>query len=81
MHRLRRRDRGVGIAHESCSYCTALEHEIGLHAEERRPPQHDVRELSDGWTVKTADGKLSAHYENTVALTDEGAIILTDAHV
>ena len=41
----------------------------------------DVRELSDGWTVKTADGKLSAHYENTVALTDEGAIILTDAHV
>ena len=32
-------------------------------------------------TVKTADGKLSAHYENTVALTDEGAIILTDAHV
>ena len=41
----------------------------------------DVRGLSDGWTVKTADGKLSAHYENTVALTDEGAIILTDAHV
>lgn len=41
----------------------------------------DVRELSDGWTVKTADGRLSAHYENTVALTDEGAIILTDAHV
>ena len=28
-----------------------------------------VRELSDGWTVKTADGSLSAHYENTVALT------------
>ena len=26
-----------------------------------------VKELSDGWTVKTADGKLSAHYENTVA--------------
>ncbi|MCQ2427968.1 MAG: type I methionyl aminopeptidase [Clostridia bacterium] len=37
----------------------------------------DVRELSDGWTVKTADGTLSAHYENSVALTDEGTVILT----
>ena len=39
----------------------------------------EVRELPDGGTVKTADGKLSAHYENTVALTDEGPIILTAA--
>lgn len=38
----------------------------------------DVKELSDGWTVKTADGKLSAHYENTVAITEEGIILLTD---
>ena len=37
----------------------------------------DVRELPDGWTVKTADGKLSAHYENTIALTSDGVIILT----
>ena len=37
-----------------------------------------VRELGDGWTVKTADGKLSAHYENTVVLTDNGLIILTE---
>ena len=36
-----------------------------------------VREMGDGWTVKTADGKLSAHYENTVALTSEGVIIMT----
>ena len=36
-----------------------------------------VRELSDGWTVKTADGTLSAHYENTVALTADGVEILT----
>ena len=36
-----------------------------------------VRELSDGWTVKTADGSLSAHYENTVALTADGIINLT----
>lgn len=33
--------------------------------------------LDDGWTVKTSDGSLSAHYENTVAITDEGPFILT----
>ncbi len=37
----------------------------------------DVRLLGDGWTVKTADGSLSAHYENTVALTSEGLINMT----
>ena len=37
----------------------------------------EVREMPDGWTVKTADGALSAHYENTVALTSEGVLILT----
>lgn len=37
-----------------------------------------VSEMADGWTVKTADGKLSAHYENTVALTDSGLWILTE---
>jgi methionyl aminopeptidase len=36
-----------------------------------------VRELPDGWTAKTADGSLSAHYENTVALTGDGIINLT----
>ena len=36
-----------------------------------------VRELADGWTVKTADGTLSAHYENTVALTSDGVIVMT----
>ena len=36
-----------------------------------------VRELKDGWTVKTADASLSAHYENTVALTGDGVINLT----
>lgn len=33
--------------------------------------------LPDGWTVKTADGKISAHYENTIAITPEGVQILT----
>ena len=37
----------------------------------------NVRDLSDGWTVKTADGTLSAHYENTVALTNDGVIVMT----
>lgn len=36
-----------------------------------------VRELPDGWTVKTADGSLSAHYEHTVALTADGILLLT----
>ena len=38
----------------------------------------EVKELSDGWTVKTLDGQLSAHYENTVALTSDGVLILTE---
>lgn len=36
-----------------------------------------VKEMSDGWTVKTADGRLSAHYEHTVAITDGDAVLLT----
>lgn len=32
---------------------------------------------ADGWTVRTADGKLSAHYEETVLITETGAQILT----
>ena len=36
-----------------------------------------VRLMPDKWTVKTADGKLSAHYEHTVALTEDGAVCLT----
>ena len=36
-----------------------------------------IKRLSDGWTVKTADGKLSAHFENTVAVTKDGPVILT----
>ena len=38
---------------------------------------YDVRVLKDGWTVITADGKLSAHYENTVLITDGEPEILT----
>ena len=36
-----------------------------------------IKQLPDGWTVKTADGKLSAHFEHTVAITKDGPVILT----
>lgn len=36
-----------------------------------------VKRLSDGWTVLTRDGKLSAHFEHTVAVTSDGYEILT----
>lgn len=38
----------------------------------------DVKILQDGWTTVTADGKLSAHFEFTVAITEKDPIILTD---
>jgi methionyl aminopeptidase len=38
---------------------------------------YEVETLKDGWTVVTADGKLAAHFEHTVALTEEGPRILT----
>lgn len=37
-----------------------------------------VKVLSDGWTVKTLDGSLSAHYENTILITDGAPEILTN---
>jgi methionyl aminopeptidase len=37
----------------------------------------DVRVLEDGWTVVTRDGRLSAHFEHTVAIRDTGAEVLT----
>ena len=38
---------------------------------------HYVRVMGDKWTVKTLDGKLSAHFEHTVAITPDGPKILT----
>ncbi len=37
-----------------------------------------VKVLADGWTAVTVDGSLSAHFEHTVAVTVNGAWILTD---
>jgi methionyl aminopeptidase len=33
--------------------------------------------LDDGWTVVTADGSLSAHFEHTIAVTEDGPEVLT----
>jgi len=37
----------------------------------------DVRILSDNWTVVTVDGKLSAHFEHTVAVAEQGGVVLS----
>ena len=36
-----------------------------------------IKVMPDGWTVKTRDAKLSAHFEHTVAITADGPVILT----
>jgi methionyl aminopeptidase len=41
---------------------------------------HEVRRLPDGWTEVTADGSLSAHFELTVAVTEQGPWILSEAY-
>ena len=37
----------------------------------------DVEVLKDGWTTVTRDGKLSAHFEHTIAITKDGPVVLT----
>lgn len=51
-------------------YCFAIEPMLNLGSPE-------TRTLDDKWTVVTADGKLSAHAEHTIAVTAEGPEILT----
>ena len=41
---------------------------------------HDVEVLEDGWTAVTKDGCLSAHFEHTIAITDEGPVILSNQY-
>jgi methionyl aminopeptidase len=38
---------------------------------------HQTRQLDDGWTVVTADGSWAAHFEHTVAITEDGPFVLT----
>lgn len=42
---------------------------------------HEVKVAADGWTVLTVDGSLAAHWEHTIAVTSDGARILTDRQV
>lgn len=51
-------------------YCFALEPMLNLGT-------HQTKTLSDQWTVVTADGKPSAHFEHTVAVTADGPEIMT----
>ena len=39
---------------------------------------HEVSILGDGWTTVTKDGRLSAHFEHTIAITPDGPVIMTD---
>lgn len=38
----------------------------------------EIKTLDDNWTVVTVDGSLSAHFEHTIAITENGALILTE---
>ena len=50
--------------------CLAIEPQVNLGLPA-------VRMLDDGWTAVTVDGSLSAHFEHTVAVTNDGPEILT----
>jgi methionyl aminopeptidase len=39
--------------------------------------RYQVKTLVDGWTIVTVDGKKSAHYEHTIAITNDEPIILS----
>ena len=54
----------------TCGMTRAIEPMINLGTEM-------VKVLKDGWTVVTADGKPAAHFEHTIAITDNGLVILT----
>jgi methionyl aminopeptidase len=60
---------GTGLRIEE-GMCLAIEPMFNLGAD-------DVEVLDDGWTVVTRDGTLSAHFENTIAITADGPEILT----
>ncbi|HEY5267925.1 MAG TPA: type I methionyl aminopeptidase, partial [Candidatus Saccharimonadales bacterium] len=38
---------------------------------------YDITEDDDGWTIRTSDGSMAAHFEHTVLITDDGCEILT----
>ena len=60
---------GTGLAIEA-GMCFAIEPMYTLGADE-------VYVADDGWTVQTVDGSLAAHFESTIAVTDDGPQLLT----
>jgi methionyl aminopeptidase len=60
---------GTGLLIES-GMCFAIEPMFTLGGD-------DVMVDDDGWTVRTVDGALAAHFENTIAVTDDGPRVLT----
>lgn len=60
---------GVGIELKA-GMCLAIEPMINAGG-------YEVRIKQDGWTAVTADGKLSAHFEHTIAVTENGPVILS----
>jgi methionyl aminopeptidase len=63
----RTRTRGIELAP---GICIAIEPMLTIGSA-------DVETLADGWTVVTRDGSLAAHWEDTVAVTEEGPMVLT----
>ena len=61
---------GTGLAIEA-GMCFAIEPMFTLGGD-------DIDVDRDGWTVRTRDGSLAAHFENTIAVTENGARILTE---
>jgi methionyl aminopeptidase len=61
---------GTGLAIEA-GMCFAIEPMFTLGAD-------DIYVADDGWTVRTSDGSLAAHFENTIAVTPDGPQLLTD---
>jgi methionyl aminopeptidase len=61
---------GTGLAIEA-GMCFAIEPMYTLGAD-------DVYVADDGWTIRTVDGSLAAHFENTIAVTEDGPRLLTE---
>ena len=54
--------------------CIAIEPMINMGKKE-------VKTDSDGWTIRTIDGEVSAHFEHTIAITSDGPKILSKSRV
>ena len=39
----------------------------------------EIKTDDDGWTIRTLDGELSAHFEHTIAVTSDGPLVLSKA--